>query len=91
MTKREFDARTKENWGGPRRMASDERANYREGRHKEHHGSGASFATYKRVDRIQRRKPGAFAHRGCVDPGMIRHLRSCGLEVLPNVRPMILL
>lgn len=31
MTRREFDAATKRNWGGPF-MASDERATYREGR-----------------------------------------------------------
>jgi hypothetical protein len=31
MTRREFDAATRENWGGPF-MASDERARYREDR-----------------------------------------------------------
>lgn len=44
MTRREFDQATKENWGG--RMASDERASYRERRLLEH-GSGPAFGDWK--------------------------------------------
>jgi len=44
MTKREFDAETKRNWGGPN-MARDERCNYRAGRFMEHRGSGAHYPT----------------------------------------------
>ena len=53
MTKREFDAATKENWGG--RMASDERCSYRERRMREHNGCGAYGPSCAPTDYITRR------------------------------------
>lgn len=54
MTKREFDAATKENWGG-RGMASDVRCSYRERRMREHDGCGAYGPRCAPSDYIARR------------------------------------
>lgn len=53
MTKRDFDALTKQNWGG-RGMASDERDGYRWTRQLPLYGSGAYAATWTR-DRLAER------------------------------------
>lgn len=55
MTKREFDALTKENWGG-KGMARDERCNYRERRMLKHNGSGAHEPTDTAVDYLAERE-----------------------------------
>lgn len=73
MTKREFDARTKENWLGPMRMASDERAHYRLRR---------MYADDVRLDIIARRRPGEYSHSGKQRAGLSRSYKRLGRPLL---------